>query len=77
MNLDGKKTILGGLLLVLAVAAEGLAEAYPEMLWLPAVASALTYGGTMLAGVGVYHKGVKATQASNTATTAQAGGNDA
>lgn len=59
-NLNGKKTLLGGLLLVLAVAAEGLAEAYPDAAWLPAVANALTYGGSMLAGVGVYHKGLKA-----------------
>lgn len=59
-NLNGKKTVIGGCVMVLAVAASRLAEAYPAVAWLPAVAEALTYGGTLLAGVGAFHKGLKA-----------------
>lgn len=57
--LEGKKTILGMVLIAAGTAAEALAANYPELAWAPEVATVAFWIGSVLAGVGLVDGGLR------------------
>lgn len=63
--LNNKKTTIGSALLLSAVVLQKMAEIWTGELtpeWIPKVIETLEWFGTLFAGVGLGHKGVKAVQ---------------
>lgn len=57
--LEGKKTLLGAVLIALGTAAESLAASYPDQPWIVPTAQAIFWLGALLSSVGLVDGGVR------------------